>query len=427
MANISFGLQTDKNAPERGYDIFKTSLGETLSTTAADAWKYNPVSSIWRLSELEYNRNKDDDEPLINRRILNEKYKDIGLFFEEDEKQSTVDILVERKEEENERKSIINRGPQGLPVGAAKLVTSFVASAADPINLAAAFIPFVGQTNFARLVARYGFTRARLTKGAIEGTLGTALFEPIVYTAAQREQSDYDLLDSFIAVSFGTILGGGLHVGAGKLKDFIKRRKFEKKVNAAREKAGITDGETPEWNPYKEYYGENARIMKELAETSPETRVALLQRALTDLIEDNPVNVKPMADLDPKLRNAQINQSVPKKERVNVNQKDDNIKGIDKRVTDENSGNTILKNPDQRELNNFETSGRAKSLESRSLDQENIDLESQLNILKERQKGLDIEDSVQIQKSKKAVDEFNQKNKEIKDAIKDGINCVTKR
>ena len=427
MANISFGLQTDKNAPERGYDIFRTSLGETLSTTAADAWKYNPVSSIWRLSELEYNRNKDDDEPLINRRILNEKYKDIGLFFEEDEKQSTVDILVERKEEENERRSIINRGPQGLPVGAAKLVTSFVASAVDPINLVAAFIPFVGQTNFARLVARYGFTRARLTKGAIEGTLGTALFEPIVYTAAQREQSDYDLLDSFIAVSFGTILGGGLHVGAGKIKDFRRRRKFERKVNEAREKAGITDGETREWNPYKEYYGENARIMKELAETSPETRAILLQRALTDLIEDNPVNVKPIADLDPKLRNAQINQNVPKKERVNVNQKDDNIKGIDKRVTDENSGNTILKNPDQRELNNFESSGKSKSLESKNLDQENIDLESQLNIIKERQKGLDIEDSVEIQRSKKAVDEFNQKNKEIKDAIKDGINCVTKR
>jgi hypothetical protein len=427
MANIGFGLQTDKNAPERGYDIFKTSLGETLSTTAADAWKYNPVSSIWRLSELEYNRNKDDDEPLIDRRTLNKKYKDIGLFFEEDEKQSTVDILVERKKEENERRSIINRGPQGLPVGAAKLVTSFVASAADPINLVAAFIPFVGQTNFARLVARYGFTRARLAKGAVEGTLGTALFEPIVYTAAQREQSDYDLVDSFIAVSFGTILGGGLHVGAGKLKDFIKRRKFEKKVNAARQKSGITDGETPEWNPYKEYYGENARIMKELAETSPETRVVLLQRALTDLIEDNPVNVKPIADLDPKLRNAQINQSVPKKERVNVDQKDDNIKGIDKRVTDENSGSTILKNPDQRELNNFESSGKSKSLESKNLDQENIDLESQLNIIKERQKGLDIEDSVEIQRSKKAVDEFNEKNKEIKDAIKDGINCVTKR
>ena len=93
----------------------------------------------------------------------------------------------------------------------------------------------------------------------------------------------------------------------------------------------------------------------------------------------------------------------------------------------ENSGNTIVKNPDQRELNNFEASGRSESLESKNLDQENVDLESQLNILKDRQKGLDIEDSVEIQTSKKAVDEFNQKNKEIKDAIKDGINCVTKR
>ena len=427
MANIGFGLQTDQNAPERGYDLFKTSLGETLSTTAADAWKYNPVSSIWRLAELEGNRNKDDDEPLIDRQILNEKYGNLGLFFEQDEKQSTVEILVERKKEENERRDIINRGPQGLAVGALKLGTSFVASALDPINIAAAFIPIVGQSNFARLVARYGFTRARLAKGAIEGTVGTALVEPIVLTAAQREQSDYDLVDSFIAVSFGTILGGGLHVGAGKLKDFVRRRKFERKVNEAREKAGITDGETPEWNPYREYYGENARIMKELAETSPETRAALLQRALTDLIEDNPVNVKPMADLDAKLREAQINQNVPAKERVNVNQKDDNIKGIDKRVTDENSGNTIVKNPDQRELNNFEASGRSESLESKNLDQENVDLESQLNILKDRQKGLDIEDSVEIQTSKKAVDEFNQKNKEIKDAIKDGINCVTKR
>ena len=95
----------------------------------------------------------------------------------------------------------------------------------------------MGQSNFARLVAKYGFTRARLAKGAIEGTVGTALFEPIVYTAAQREQSQYDLVDSFLAVSFGTVLGGGLHVGAGKLKDFRRRRKFEKKVKDAREKA----------------------------------------------------------------------------------------------------------------------------------------------------------------------------------------------
>ena len=427
MANISFGLETDKNALERGYDLYKTGLGETLVETAKDAWKYNPVSSFLRLYELEGNRNNQTNEPLIDRQELNDKYSDLGLFFDQDEKQSTVDILVERKKEEIDRQNIIQRGPKGFFPGAAKLATSFVASAADPVNLALAFVPVVGQMRFASMVGKYGFTRARLTKGAIEGFVGTTAIEPLVYTAAQREQSDYDLIDSFIAVSFGTVLGGGLHVGAGKLKDFRTRRNFEKKVKEAREKAGITDGETPEFNLYRQYYPENSRIMKELAETDPDTRAALLQRALTDLIEDNPVNVKPMADLDPKLREAQINQNVPAKERVNVNQTDDNISKINKVVTDENTGNDIVKNPDQKELNNFETSRTSKSLESKNLDQENLDLESQLTILKERQKDLDIEDSVEITDSKKSVEEFNQKQKEIKDAIKDGFNCVTNR
>ena len=35
-----------------------------------------------------------------------------GIFFEQDEKQSTVDILVERKKEERNRQSIIQRGPE---------------------------------------------------------------------------------------------------------------------------------------------------------------------------------------------------------------------------------------------------------------------------------------------------------------------------
>jgi hypothetical protein len=107
MANISFGLETDKNALERGYDLYKTSLGETLVETAKDAWKYNPVSSFLRLYELEGNRNNQTNEPLIDRQELNDKYSDLGLFFDQDEKQSTVDILVERKKEEIDRQNLI--------------------------------------------------------------------------------------------------------------------------------------------------------------------------------------------------------------------------------------------------------------------------------------------------------------------------------
>ena len=147
----------------------------------------------------------------------------------------------------------------------------------------------------------------------------------------------------------------------------------------------------------------------------------------TDLIDDKPINVKPIADLDPKLRNAQINEAVPKNQTVNVNQVDDNIKGLDKEITDQNTGSDIVKSPDQRELDNFEIQSKKRDLETKNLDQENADLDSQLTLIKERQKDLGIEDSAEIQTTKRAVDEFNQKSKEIKDAIKDGINCVTKR
>ena len=229
MANISFGLDTNKYAQQTGFDQFQTGMLETLGEISKDAWKYNPVSSALRLSELEINRGRIDNEPLIDRQKLNDEYGKYNLFFEEDEKQSTVDILVARKKTEIERQSIIQRGPQGFLPATAKLATSLVTSIADPINLAMMFIPIVGQARFASMVARAGLTGARFRKGAIEGLVGIAAVEPLVYTAATREQSDYDLVDSLIAVTFGGVLGGGLHVGIGKLKDFNTRRKFIKK------------------------------------------------------------------------------------------------------------------------------------------------------------------------------------------------------
>ena len=276
MANISFGLDTNKYAQQTGFDQFQTGMLETLGEISKDAWKYNPVSSALRLSELEINRGRIDNEPLIDRQKLNDEYGKYNLFFEEDEKQSTVDILVARKKTEIERQSIIQRGPQGFLPATAKLATSLVTSIADPINLAMMFIPIVGQARFASMVARAGLTGARFRKGAIEGLVGIAAVEPLVYTAATREQSDYDLVDSLIAVTFGGVLGGGLHVGIGKLKDFNTRRKFYKKIKTAREKAGITDGEDPGFSLYREYYPENSRIMKELAETNPDVRLSLI-------------------------------------------------------------------------------------------------------------------------------------------------------
>jgi hypothetical protein len=182
------------------------------------------------------------------------------------------------------------------------------------------FIPVVGQARFASLVAKYGFTKARMMRGAIEGFTGIAAVEPLVYGAATAEQSDYGLVDSFMAVSFGTVLGGGLHIGAGKLKDLNTRRKFNKRIRQTRKELGSKSDEDPAFNLYKEYYPENSRIMKELAETDPDTRQLLLSKAMADIVEEVPVNVKDYADLNPRLRHAQIDENIVEKARKKVNE-----------------------------------------------------------------------------------------------------------
>tara|TARA_R110000803_G_scaffold95040_1_gene162790 strand:- start:2379 stop:3665 length:1287 start_codon:yes stop_codon:yes gene_type:complete len=428
MANISFGLDADKYAQEVGFDKYQTSLLETLSEVAKDAWKYNPVSSLDRLSELEFNRSEDTGEPLIDRQKLNDEYSKYNLFFDEDEKQSTVDIFVERKKAEINRQSIIQRGPKGFIPGTAKLATALVTSIADPINLAMMFIPIVGQARFASMVARAGLTQARFGKGAIEGLVGIAAVEPLVYTAATREQSDYGLVDSLIAVTFGGILGGGLHVGIGKLKDFNTHRKFKKKIKEAREKAGITDAEDPAFSLYREYYPEGSRIMQELAETNPDVRQTLLAKALSDLGEDINVNVKDIADLDPKLRNAQLNENVSPNERVNTkNQIDEEINIKKQEVTSEDSRARTNNTLEQKSLDEYEVSRAKEDIELRNLDQETNTVQSQLNLLKEKQKDLGIKDNDEVKLTTKEADELKTKEKEIKDAIIDGINCFNGR
>jgi hypothetical protein len=496
MANLGFGLDINENAQKNGYDLYQTTLGEAISATAADAWNFNPLQSSIRLYELESNRNAETNEPLIDRQELNKKYAEEGLFFYEDEKQSTVDILLERKRAERKRQDIIQRGPKGFLPGTAKFLTGLTVSLADPINIAAAFVPVVGEARFASLVARYGFTKARLARGAVEGFVGTSLVEPLILTAAQREQADYGLMDSFLNVTFGTILGGGLHVGAGKLKDFRTRLQFDERIRKAREEAGIDSDVDPELNLYKEYYPENSEIMVALEKSDPETRRLLLTRALSDLMEENPVEVRDIANLDPKLNEALavddfkrslesttaltpidalefqaklkkrptslqeiaemyesttalerklerlkkrfkvVKEGTKEKKqlelRINrmqdkINRKQQVVSEYNQRrkiVTEEKTTPRITKSTDQVDLENFERTTTQVDIENRNIDIENESIEVQVNQLRERQKNLGIEFDDEISPFTKTLENFNTNKKNIKDLIKDSINCV---
>ena len=414
--NLGFGLNIDETAQETGYDKYEVSLFESLGAVAADNWNFNPVMSLWNYSDLSEARNKSkfSKENMIDRLELNKEYAKIGLYFEEDEYQSVVDIMVREKNEERARQNIMMRGPKGswnplsggFYVGAAKFATGLATSMVDPINIAASFIPVFGQTNFARLVAKKGmtFTKARAIRGAVEGAVGATLVEPIVYGVAQSLQADYDMYDSFLNVTFGTVLGSGLHVGAGKLKDINTRRKFNEKIAEGKRILGDDTETDIDINLYREYYPENSQIMKDLEATDNNTRKMLLQKALGDAMLDNAIDTTPIANADPTLRNSPDSSPNP------------------------DISSTPRPSIDDVELKNLED-----NIVNRNDAEQDIEIEvlqSQLDVVKESQKDLNLkfeQGDSEIKLRTEDLDEVTTKSKELDEAIKDAINCVNGR
>lgn len=198
----------------------KTTYWEAQGANIASSWDYNPTSSLFRLADQTEAYNESN--VYLNKDELNKQYADLGLFFEEDTREGVVNYLVNRKQIEQERASIVSRGPKNTygTFFLASLATNF----ADPINIGAAFVPIIGQTRFANMVARSGKNVARLQRGFVEGFVGNLAVEPIVYGVAQSEQSDYDQYDAFFNIAAGGILGSSLHVGFGKIGDIIAEK-----------------------------------------------------------------------------------------------------------------------------------------------------------------------------------------------------------
>jgi hypothetical protein len=420
MANFTFGLNINETAKESGYDQYKTSFGEVLGATYEETINFNPAYRLYKSYQISDAKNQSEEEGIepVSKQELNKKYSDLGLYFENDEYQSVVDIMVDQKKEERERQSILERGPQGswnpfsggFYVGAAKLAVGIGGSFLDPINIGASFIPVFGQARFAKLVAQPSMTlpRARAIRGAVEGSFGAAVVEPIVYTSAKQIQADYGIVDSFMNIGFGTILGTGLHVGAGKLKDIRTARKFQEQLIKNKKDLDAGTGGEPELNLYKQYYPENSEIMMKLEKTDPRTRELLLSKAIGDVAQDNPVDVTGVANADATLRSGKAETPTTK------------IEGTKKLTTDE------------LELQNFNK--KIINKDSQALEKDTPIMEQRLLDLRNKQteKGLNYElksktGEPTVQSTKADLDAVKTREKDLKDTLIDHINCINGR
>lgn len=207
-------------------------LGETFAQTYEEM-PFLPGGLFARGQELDEaeGRQVSRGRPVNVRRITAaqamERVKRNGLeghlTFDKDTTEEAVDLLSERKRKEIYRQDIASRSPGGLGLGAAKFGLAVGTSLADPASALLNFVPVVSQARYARWLKlggnALGRAGVRTAVGAAEGAVGAALFEPVLYTAKQHEQADYDMTDSLLNVAFGGITGGGIHMIGGASAD----------------------------------------------------------------------------------------------------------------------------------------------------------------------------------------------------------------
>jgi len=275
MAEFIVDYERNRRAEALGLETMPESWSTGFGAALEETLARNPTRAL--INEAERNKYYDrvyTDEfgqeheiPAVPSRMLtkeeaNEKYGIAGkLEFDADTPEPVAEQLNRLNVEELLRQDIRKRSTAGI---GADLTAGLIGSLADPLNVASAFIPVVGEARYASLVARLGTPGARVATGAVEGAVGAAVVEPLVYLGAQWESADYTAADSVMNLVFGTVLGGGLHLGAGYIGDRWAGR-------------------------------QNASPLQDFMDRAPmEDRAAIISTAGKQIMEGQPIDIEPV-------------------------------------------------------------------------------------------------------------------------------------
>lgn len=197
-------------------------LNTALTFANPDTPEYETI--LGRLAEIEegyqsfmseQTRRSIEEGRLVAPEDLTKQYGDLGLKFDLPMTQGEADILAENKRAEQIRMAMIEYGPKGLLSTSAQFGTGVLAAMVDPLELATAFIPFVGQAPKVAAIARMGEIGRRTLVGAANGFVGSVVTEPGYYLLSKSQQLDYTMTDALFNVGVGTFLGGGIGTVAG--------------------------------------------------------------------------------------------------------------------------------------------------------------------------------------------------------------------
>lgn len=211
----------DPNRPDANLALLSTpaDLADIIGAAGELAWAENLGPKLARLISRTF-----DSGPHLTPDELNERFpRPDGTPWGTSMPERSARALWEVETLRYRTNRTLARGPGGALQAAAEFGTGIAVSFADPVNLAAGLLPFVGQARMAQLIARHGITRGRLITGAIDGSLGNLAFESLNAPLSLEEGQDYGAAQVIHNLTAGALFGATFHVTGGKIMDFMGR------------------------------------------------------------------------------------------------------------------------------------------------------------------------------------------------------------
>ena len=283
------------------------SFGDFLDAKAKEAEFFNPSDFLRRSRELDAAENEGviftlspegfleaTPDPNANVRVLtdeefrNSEFFRPGLSFPNGVKESVARVMARQFDERQAFEDALQRAPSGVVPTITGLGVDFAVGLTDPINLATAFIPVgSGIGGFvARQIARTGLSAgaqrvgARVAGDFVAGAVGQAAIEPLVLSAADRQQIEYGFDDALLNIGFAGVLGSGFGLAGQASCGAIDYGR-----NIARHRRATR----------------NANIVDVLDEAAPGTHRASLETAVAQVVSGREVDVSPVIGNDPNI------------------------------------------------------------------------------------------------------------------------------
>ena len=234
MTGFYTGSWDNPELEAMGSSLVPSTTGDVLGAVAGSAFASNPTPRLLAAGGDQINQGFAVDEygramdigtpaPMLDPDAANAQYGIKGaLSFDRPVTAQTAQELHDSKRNAILRADVVSRGQGGLLGGAVgQTVTGFAMGLLDPLNLAAGFVPGVGEARIGALLgdSAAGQLGARALSGATAGAAGMAALEPVQALLDSRDHNDWTMSQALRDIAFGGLLGGGLHVLGGAIGD----------------------------------------------------------------------------------------------------------------------------------------------------------------------------------------------------------------